>query len=200
MKTFIIIFSFWPFLVLSHAADYGKRVSGEMTINDLAQVALAGQTYLDFHGVVIKRPKLGGGIAERGTRSNIIDRVVTQIEKLLRANLSIQIVNLFDMHVHDRMRIGGFRFGKSEIAKDVLDVLKNLFPSVLFKNEEKIEFVNLGKFGKKVPLSIRSFILSKGEYCPSDLSKLQKLKDLKEVRRGPKKEDHRDRIKVLVKR
>ena len=39
------------------------------------------------------------------------------------------------MHVHDRMRIGGFRFGKSG-AKDVLDVLKSI-SNFYLRDEEK---------------------------------------------------------------
>lgn len=61
------------------------------------------------------------------------------------------------------------------------DALKKLFPSVVFTNASKLKFLNLGPFGKRVLADIRSVTISKGEYAPSDILEVTKLKDLREL-------------------
>lgn len=111
MSDFLSVFCLLVCMSFLHAADVGIKISGERTIEELALVVANPPTYLDLRKVVLKRSPSGEGGIKGGIRSNIISRVVTGLGKLLTANTSIKIVNLFDMLVDYKMRVGGYRFG-----------------------------------------------------------------------------------------
>lgn len=180
MKIFFNILYFFVHICVLHAAGQEVKVSGEKTINDLLQVKVSGKTCLDLHKVVIKSMKNGEG-SGRKSRDDIIKGVSSTVESLLKASTSIQAVNFFEMIVDYKMRLGGYRFGSADITKDVLEELKKLCPSVVLTNDPKLEFTNLGPFGKKVLASTRTFRISKGIYETADLLYLKRLTGLKGV-------------------